>query len=167
MAARRRARGTRGPRNLVWTVVLNDNEQVLAAGTSSNEICVASDWTAADGFERATLLGIRGWISVARDDGSAFEGNFMGLIGKFNAGETKPLPRVPATYEDEDILWTMGGNMMINDNGGRNGQPGAYFEVNVKSRRKIDVNTVISFEYQNGLGGTRLSMVLRALIDKG
>ena len=166
MVARRGRRATRGARDLVWTTVLTIDEDIAANATSTNEISVASDWTASDGFERATLLAIRGFICVGVKTQGGIEGGWVGYIAKMSAGETKPDPLVAATYEDEDILWTGGGLVQIMTTG--NGQGHNYNkDISVKVKRKIDVNTVITCQIRSVVSPIRLSLILRALLDRG
>ena len=68
MARSRRVRraGGRGPKNNVWSVVLIEN-QVVDTTTIEGDIVNSGDLqAAASGFQRFTLLRIRGWLSVSR-----------------------------------------------------------------------------------------------------
>ena len=165
--ARMRRRAARGARDLVWTTVLSIDEDVVLNGTSTNEICVASDWTASDGFERATLLGIRGFLSIGSKSQDGGEGGWVAYIAKMSAGETKPDPLVAATYEDEDILWTGGGLIQNAVSTEDNGRVYASMPIQVKAKRKMDVNTVITCQVWSVATTMRLSILLRALLDRG
>jgi len=165
MAVRMRRRAARGARDLVWTTVLSIDENVALNATSTNEICVASDWTASDGFERATLLGIRGFLSIGIQAVGGTEGGWVAYIAKMSAGETKPDPLVAATYEDEDILWTGGG--LLQAHATSVGNVYNSIPIQVKAKRKIDVNTVITCQVRSVATTMRISILLRALLDRG
>ncbi len=80
------SRGSRrGPKNQVWTTILNRNVGILAGATKTGtDIVAPTDWTVVGGSERATIMRIRGWFAVTMQEpvlafigGSAFA--YVGL----------------------------------------------------------------------------------------
>ena len=155
----------RKAKNYVWTAVrveldLNTSSPILGA-----DIVTAAEWRSA-GYETATLLAIRGWLSATPLDGTATEHTSMALITKksnetaFSATD----PNVVATYVDEDILWT-GGYTAPNQSEAIS----RYFDVNVKTKRRITVNDEIRIVFSETTTispqATRWVGVLRALVN--
>jgi len=104
--SRRPARGARRKKNYLWTSALADKVDV-GVGSTVTTILQPTDWErSAQGFERATLTRIRGYI--------AFYANTLGTaqcfnyIGVYDEDESSSLADVVATYDSEDILWTWG-----------------------------------------------------------
>ncbi len=159
-----RARGRRstrnGPRNLVWSAVLEQNATVADAATLGDNIVTGSDWSAA-GFERATLLSVRGYITVINT--SASNNAIMMCIAKQGNSEPTISAAVVATYTAEDILWT-GGVLcpaIAQDNTPHR------FEINIKAKRKLTVGDDIAVFFAPVGGIARVQYVLRGLVDKG
>ncbi len=147
-------------KDLIWFPVISVNELVAASASSTNNIVQAADWIGSAGFERATLLAVRGWISIHRNN--AVQGAWFAYIGKFNVGETIPAANAIATYGDEDIMWSGGGGFLATSV-----DMGSQVVINVKSKRKIDKNTVISCEIEASIADLRINLVLRGLVDRG
>ncbi len=140
MTARRHAfkRSTRAKGNKLWTTVLFDQVAMVTTGVDA-DILVPTDWErSATSFERATLLGIRGWISTAAQLDTA-SSLFLAVV-KYDEDEASTLVDTVAAYDTEDILWTGGvmqGPVNINSNNRRD------WEVVIKTHRRIESNTEI------------------------
>ena len=156
---------TRGPRNYIWTAARIEIDVNTGATPLRATLVQSTDWTQAVGFRRATLLGIRGWLSWRALTASA-SGDARAIIMKdaTEAAVTAQDPNVITTYVDEDILWT----------GGYSGPPGStsygFNEViNVKAKRKITVDDTIRFVVSESLiaspNATRVAGVLRCLLN--
>jgi len=158
----------RGPKNQVWTSVINV-EQALAAGVQQDaNIVQSSDWTAVDG-EKATLLTVRGYITISGVNDATIihpEGSVQLYIAKIGAAFTPaPAVNLAATYVQQDILWTGG----FQWNGTAIGvADGVYHqEINIKVKRKITVADTIRLVIGNNRSETvDITYVLRGLVLK-
>jgi len=159
--ARRASFGRRrsnGSRNLIWSNVLAQNVLIAAGSTDESIICISTDWSAAVGFERATIIGIRGWLAVQRE--SAGNGSVWCAILKQAIAETTPDPKIIATYNDEDILWTWGTGFESTST------DQMQTMIDVKVKRKIDVNTKIVLLVGAVGASIRLNSLARGLVLK-
>ena len=81
MAGRRGRRAfRRGPKNYVWSAVLAIDQTVATGVTAGQNIVQAGDWAGAVGFERATLLTVRGWLNVVQVGTEAMQ--WLALIAR-------------------------------------------------------------------------------------
>jgi len=64
VAARRR-RFARRNRDLVWitTVIQSSSLETGGAGVDLTDLVLPADWSVTGGFDRCTLMGIRGWLA--------------------------------------------------------------------------------------------------------
>ena len=171
MAGRRRGvsrSATRGPKDQSWTTVLADDVVVADAASQAFNILQDSDWKTGSGAERATVLRVRGWLSVYNKTAEAARpaGSWFGYIHLIDEDALSPSAATSITYQDEDILWTGGGsfpavpataNSVI-----------SQLIVDVKSMRKVRSGQDLRLILTNSTGGTmQTSMVLRCLVRRG
>ncbi len=157
---------SRGPKNYIWTAVLLENVTVATTVLRGENIVTASDWvTSAQGFERATLLSVRGWISWHNLGSVSVDCKFMIV----KQGDTEP--DIDAanilSYTEEDVLWT-GGDVVPASTVAANGNPFVmHYDIDIKAKRKLSSgNDIALFIAPNGASVT-VSTVLRALVDRG
>jgi len=169
MSRRRAGRRSvsRGPKNNIWSVVLLESA-AIGAGITEGDIVNASDMQAPlTGFQRYTLLRIRGWLAVSKAIGATADAGFM-MIYVTDADSATDDPSVAATYTDEDILWTGGYEFSPFVVGALEPSQNVRIDIDVKSMRKIDTSRDVRFAFtQNLNGSTTVSGVLRALVRKG
>ena len=151
-----------------------DEVRIIAAGAQTEVVLVqGSDWAdASTGLERATVMGIRGWISVAPIPLTASASStFWMAIALLHEDSTLPLLNTATAYI-EDILWTGGishrneGNATVE---GDRVHPGFVWEMNVKARRRITDQQQIGLFYLSTSTSTQqfvVSCVMRSLVRR-
>jgi len=165
------SRRPKGPKNNVWTVVVQDEVSIGGGGALNSSIVQGSDWERQSGSsERSTLMSIRGWFAIqsrliAGTANSA--GSLHAYIGVFDEDETSPGADLASTYGDEDILWIGGFSF---------GAAGVGFDfaqhfnavLDVKAQRKIRNGQKVVLSFQSGLTtSVQVSGVQRALLRIG
>ncbi len=169
MAKRARVRrSSGGPKNFVWSTVLMDENGIAAGITQSFPLVLDEDWSGAGGQERATILRIRGWLSVHNKTTTGIrpEGAWFAYITVQDEDAAAAAADLPSTYVDEDILWTGGGVFTATDTNATGHVTDLL--VDVKAMRKIRIGQVCRLVITNVSGGDlENSGVLRALLNKG
>ncbi len=161
----RRRGASRGPKNNVWTVILFDELTVDDTPAVEGVIVAVTDWSGATGNEKATLLRIRGYLTVALlGAASTNKPVFMAIyISDKDTGVLSPTG--VAAYTDEDILWTGGVSLPAVISGEGHTQ---HIEIDVKSMRRINSSQEVRITMQGAAAGTvSVSGVLRGLVRKG
>ena len=163
MAARRTTRRfSKGQQDYVWTSVVIEAATVATTALQGENIAQESDWRAGSGFERSTLLSIRGYVSC--HNLSSAQNDVKMCIAKQGDAEPTIDAAAALTYTDEDILWT-GGVLFPSVTGG---QAFPYnVEIDVKAKRKLTVGDDIAFFIAPNGGSVLWSCTLRALINRG
>ena len=134
MTYRSKTTRKRGPKaKYLWTTVLVNN--VACDETAQSSVILApSDWERSTAsFERATLVGIRGWYVFSQSLQTPTA--IFAYIGLYDEDEVSSLADVAATYDSEDILFTFGASL-----GGLAGSlssAGNLAQMDVKTNRKI------------------------------
>ncbi len=158
----------RGPKNNVWTVVLLQETALAASGQQQSNIVQQSDWSV-NGGERATILTIRGYISVSAQNATTplLEGGVLWYIGlNDNDIVTPAAPETAATYVNEQIL-TTGGHIFPEVAGGFT-RESMDWEINVKTKRTIQSGTNVVMVMANRTSDEiKTTAVLRCLLRKG
>jgi len=163
--ARRQTRFARKAKNYIWTAVRVDLNADLGATPLQANIVQASDWTAAPGFRRGTLMAVRGWLCAGAGVFTNIARDSRALIAK-EAAEA-PVgsldPNLVTTYVNEDVLWTGGYNSVSGSTGP------VFFDVHVKTKRKITVDDEIRIVVSEALAGAPNGVswtgILRGLIN--
>ena len=173
MARRRPRRFARagGPKNNVWTTVLQDEISIGAAGILNSNIVQGTDWERASGAtESATCMSIRGHLTVQSRiiAGTANgPGAYFAYIGVFDEDETPPDASLSSTYADEIIMWT-GGHMFGAAGDTFDESQVFHVEFDVKVQRTITNGKKIVLSQSNGLTtGIQCAGVQRALLRLG
>jgi len=172
---RRRGGSSRGRssvvKNNIWSVLL-ENEILIAAGaTFVSPIVTQIDW-APLGAERATILTVRGWMSICanNDDSAKSEGQVFWYIGLVSGLETPLLADSGTTYAATNILDT-GGHIFENVAATTSiGQmrPTKDWDINIKTMRTIMARQDLVVVVTNGTGDDiRFGGLFRALLRKG
>ena len=170
MAHRRTRRSSSKLKNNMWSVVLLNDVLVPVSPGVEALICEPDEWQAAStGFEHATLLRIRGWLSFTRI--SATPGTFHTvfiIIYKVDQDQGVVDASVGLNYTNEDVLWTGGLNWpSVSTVVGPEGTTPVTMDIDVKAMRRIDSGTDIRISLVSTVNNvTRASGVIRALIRK-
>jgi len=128
----------RGHRDLIWITTLIQASILEATVTDIADLVIPADWSTVAGFDRATLLGVRGWLATQPvAAGTATEASCMfGAMYVTDAGVAANSfnPSDANEYIDFDTIWTFGSTI-----GGSTtlGADQAYHEVEVKAKRKL------------------------------
>lgn len=150
--AMRRFRRTfvRKPRDYVWVTAIGGS--TIAESTTTQSLMSAGTWEANSlNFERATLLRIRGYITLVQTAAaSAANVPFMPMalhMGPltFTAGDFSPF--LSSDYDATDVLWTWG---CVATNRASTTEGTATFltkEVDVKAKRRIDSSEQLLFTF--------------------
>ena len=167
--ARQRRRLGKKRHDQIWVPAVGAGT-ALASSTVRTDIIVAgADWAdASTGLERATLMGIRGWVSIATD----FTANALAIpymaIAIYHEDAIASIGTLNNASEyTEDILWTAGamrkdGNLITEG-------PRLWFDsgpLNIKARRRFHDQQAIMLITTLMATSGRLAFVLRALIRR-
>ncbi len=168
--ARRRFRSavSRGPKNNIWSVVLVDQQTVATTAIEGDIVNAADLQASATGFQRFTLLRIRGWLSFSKPVANQSAANIFFLIYTTDADAGVVSPINATTYATEDILYTQGLDFAANGAGAVEATTPLNFDIDVKAMRKIDTSRDVRFSVVSSIaGGISMSAVLRGLVRKG
>ena len=139
MARRRRgASARRGPKNNVWSVALLEESTIISTA-GEIDIVDPTDWrNSSAGFERATLLRIRGFVSIAAEATLAATSVVNMAIYVTNDDDVGPgNPSATAFYVEDDVLWSRVLQLPAGHASVVERPPTFNFEVDVKAMRKI------------------------------
>lgn len=138
----------RGGKKFVWVTTLGN--QVFNDTTPATATIVAgSDWTTlgTDINFGATLMSIRGYMSVLDTDATASLDAWRAYVAKYDADQsTGNSPTNVQTYNDEDVLWTAGGQFLTYSMGGQ--VVAKDYDIGIKSRRKLRRDDTVKFFIQ-------------------
>jgi len=159
---------SRGPKNNIWSVVLIDELIVDAAGSEGDIVNSTDLQASATGFQRFTLLRIRGWLSFSKAVTSQVATNLMMIIYVTDSDATGVGALNATTYSKEDVLWTYGLDYAANGAGAVEAQTPITVNVDVKAMRKIDTSRDVRFSVvASSAGLIKMSGILRGLVRKG
>jgi len=169
----RRAFRRTGPKNNQWSVVLLQEVLLAASGQTESIIVGDTDWTFPGG-ETATILTVRGYLSVCAQNDllSKQEGAVLWYIGTQDKDiSLAAAPEVADTYLEERIL-TTGGHIFPEVEAAAAGvqvvRPTRDWDINVKTMAKIRSGTDLRFVIANRTANDiRITGVFRALLRKG
>ena len=100
---------TRPKPKYLWTTALA-SRVAISTGADDSIIAQPVDWErASSSFERATLVAVRGWFSIAPQSATGVATWFT-YIGLYDEDELSSIADAVATYDSEDILFTSGGH---------------------------------------------------------
>ena len=168
MARNRTRRGSSARRNYVWTSVILESVTVTTGVPVKAVIVTPDEWQASTtGFKRATLVCIRGWLSVnpllsTTDFGVCF----MAIVVQ-EEGASLVGPDNVLAYNEGNVLWTAGCAFGANGAALEQAQSVA-FDVDVKAKRRIDSGEVVQLVFVGSIANTaQISGVLRGLVQLG
>lgn len=161
-------------KDYVWVTAIGGF--VLAENSTTVSLLSAGTWEANSlNFERATLLRIRGWMSViqlaAASSASVPDVAFAIFKGPltYSAGDFDPL--VSSDYDATDVLWTMGAHAGGIAFSSASLQMSNTCIVDVKAKRKMDSAEQILLSGAMGVDATsspqaRVDFCLRMLVNR-
>ena len=168
--ARRRFRraGSSGLKNNVWSVVILADVPVDDTPTVEASIVVPDEWQPAlSGFEHATLLRVRGWLTATAPQGVTAIQTLYAMIYVVDVDDTPNNPSVATSYTEEDVLWTHGWAWGAGGAGSVEKETTPGVVVDVKAMRRIDSSKEVRLALRcNSTVVVSVSGVLRALIRK-
>jgi len=137
-------------------------DQVLVLTTVAQHLLVDdADWVVIAGLKSATVMGVRGWVSLAVGDGVQTSTNMMMLIAPMNedAAVAAASPLNVGSYSDESIMWTGGAAQ------GEFATETQKFDFNIKAKRRIQSGTELRLAtVASDAGQFILSGVLRTYL---
>ncbi len=166
---RRFRRGvSRGPKNNIWSVILIEDLTIATTAIEADIVTLSDIQAAGTGFERFTLLRVRGWISVSKNVANQINSTLFMAIYTVDTDAAVADPSNANFYTEEDVLWTGGINQVANGAGAVESQSPVLMPVDVKAMRKIDSGRDVRFSaIGSAAGGQRISAVFRGLTRKG
>jgi len=159
---------SRGPKNNVWTAVVFD-DVVISTTVIETAIVAPGDWQPSSGvgFEHATLLRIRGWLSLARNDNEDVFGATFLMIYVTDADDPTNDPSLAATYSTEDVIWSSGIAYSAKGAASVEAGPTTVIDVDVKAMRKINSAQQVRIALVSSSASfVIVSGVLRGLVRK-
>lgn len=171
----RRAAAPRKPKDYVWVTAIFS--QFIAESTTTVSLASAGTWEANSlNFERATLLRVRGWITLAQTAaGSSAASPYIAMAMHkgpltFSAGDFSPF--TSSDYDATDVLWTFGVSLGgIAFSSYKLDVAGSTIPVDVKAKRRMDSSeqVLLTFGMSADAGATPQAAVsgcLRLLINR-
>jgi len=146
-----------------------NTETLVANGTTAfAKVVTDTDWVRAAGFERATILRVRGMMSFTNKiDALAVAGGFVAAyVALMDEDASVPPATTVATYTDEDILWADSHNIpfVVADGSGFV----YHFPIDIKAMRKMRAGQDLNFVLTNlATADIQFSGVVRALLRLG
>jgi len=138
VAGRRFARrAVRKSRDLIWITTVIQAATLETAGLDIADLVIPADWSLSAGFDRATLMSIRGWLALSQTaTGTAAEapGAYLAI---YLAEQLTPANQMDPTnavdYANFDVIYTdgMAGVGTVSAAGMRG------MQIDVRSRRKL------------------------------
>ena len=168
MARRGRRSFSKGPKNNVWSVVILEDVLVDDTPTIEASIAVPGEWQpAASGFEHATLLRIRGWLTATAVQGLTAVQSLFAVIYVVDSDAPSTNPLSANTYSEEDVLWTYGWSWTDGGAGSVEKVTVPAIHVDVKAMRKIDSSREVRLALRcSSTVVVSVAGVIRALIRK-
>ena len=162
MARRTRGvRASRGPKNNIWSVVLLENVTVSTGVVEAN-VLESAEWQGAmTSFQHATILRVRGWLSVASLAATSATNTFTAAIYVVDEDDAALAPNNALLYTDEDVLWTAGFTATGPGNKGQN------FDVDIKAMRRINSGQEMRLTMVAAANGFLVGGAIRALVRRG
>jgi len=168
MRVRRSYSKSRGPKNNIWTALVL-SEVAIATSVVESTIVTPGDWSGqvGTGFEKATLLRTRGWLSASLNQVSTIHASLFMMIYVTDAGDATHSPSLAASYATEDVLWSAGYIWGPGNASALERTPTMYFSVDIKSMRKFDSAKQLRLSLvSTASAGLEVSGVLRGLMRK-
>lgn len=148
-----------------WSAIYTSNNSFISAGQEEQDIVVGTDWFGGAGDANATLLRIRGHFSwcLTNTTSDLVANMHWAVYAVDKDAAAAPLNSVNFLL-DEDVLVYGSRQQFRKTSGNTYDQANAGFvELDIKSKRKLDVGKEIRFAMLSDVGGT-YTFSARALI---
>ncbi len=175
MARRRErvSRATRSNHEQNWVGIIQEDATVDDTPVVEVSLLRGADWSQNPGLARATLLRLRGWLSVNTSLVEPTEGTFF--AGIYLTDVDAPVLTVgtndPASsgFFLEDILWTGGTRLPASSASNVSVVPEHHWDLDLKSMRKITSDQELRLAMVVGVANivVGVSSVTRALVRSG
>lgn len=145
-----------------WDVANTGDFAVAAGSILDAAIVVPSDYAVRVGFERATVVRMRGWVAVQASV-AATQGFVYGMFVVRNAGSAALDPNLTASLRDYDVLSTFGGHIAKVVNGDHSQV--MYHTIDIPVKRKLTEDQEINMYVKASPGvASIVSYVCRTLV---
>jgi len=146
MRSRSVRRFSRGKRDYIWCTSRIDQAIIDDEGLSISTLVSPSDWEASTtGFDRGTLVAIRGWLATSQAaNGTTADQTMVAMyIAKNNSAAASAFsPLLASAYDSTDILWCSG-TLIQSTAAGERGRLDTTLQLDIKAKRKISSSDVI------------------------
>ena len=169
MAAKARfRRSVKRSRDLIWITTIVQASVLESTPTDVALLVIPADWVSNTGFDRATLLGMRGWFVAyqATAGTSADATGGYGAIYMCDEGVTANSmdPSTAGEYADFDVLFTFGCAFATTA-----GAPIRPEQLEVKARRKMtsasSIRMAVAVDADTAAPRMNVNGVIRSLIQ--
>lgn len=161
-------RGRRNGKNLTWITVVVKASLLENTPTQIAQLVIPSDWSLVTGFDRATLVRIRGWLSIGQVTvGTSADATAAYAAIALQDGSSADVmnPSVASDYDDYDVLWTGGCGVTAG------AAAGSYYAANIdiKAKRRLTTQEEVSLftflDIDTAAPRVNYNGVLRALVQ--
>jgi len=169
-------RSVRRTKDYIWATTVVDQLVLDDEALSISTLLNPADWEASTtGFDRGTLVAIRGWLHTSQiAAGSAADQTLVAsyIIKNAATASSAFTPLNAASYDSADVLWCGGaliqGSTLAGDKGRYQLTDG---QIHVKSKRKIDssenIQLVSAMEISAAAAPTyAITGILRVLVQR-
>jgi len=157
----------RGPKDQLWTILVIDGLTVDDITVKQEIIVEAADWAVGGGFEHATVLRTRGWLTFQPPTSTPSTMFCTISVQDSDIGAGSSNPTDPTVYLDEDIIWTYGTSVAATVANDLLIPP---VIVDVKAMRRITSGQELRLTMVSGgpaLAAWSVNGVLRSLVRRG
>jgi len=168
VARARIRRAVKRSRDLIWITTIIEASILESTPTDIGLIVVPSDWVANTGFDRATLLGMRGWYCFCQATAGTSADATGGYGAIYMCDETVPAntmdPATATEYADFDVIHSMGCGFNTQST-----PPLASVDLKVKVKRKLtsasEIRWAVSVNADTASPRLNVNGVVRALLQ--
>lgn len=142
----------------VWSSVTTLGDALVVGTTEGVFAVLGSDWERSpDTLDRATLLRIRGHLSVTNATGA--NGDFVAAILVQDEDEPSPDMTLASSLVDEDILWHSSGRVPVTQSFA------VEREIDVKAKRRLKNSDNVVFLIVALTAAQTYTLSLRSLVN--
>ena len=172
-ARRTRTSSRRGPKNQIWVSTVFEAQSFDDTPVVETSVLSGSQWQSEVGLTRATVISIRGWLSLSYDSTQTVANRAFMLFYLTDidapimlAGTNGP---ADALGYIEDVMWTGGWQVPIGKAGSVEQSTGKEFSLDIKTMRKVTSDQQIRLALAAGTGGSTFIMsgIVRLLVRRG
>jgi len=154
--------------NLIWVTTIVEASVLEIAGLDVADLVLPADWNTGGNFDRATLMGVRGWLALSQvGAATAAEaaGAYLAMYVS-DQGAGAMAPAVAADYTIYDTLWTGGMTFTTATASTSAGNVGQ--QVEVKARRRMtsaqELRLALAITTDTATPRVKINGVMRALV---